>query len=591
MALEKTFSTLSGEVYTAARTEYEIASLSSSDVTILFLGLAVLLGAAHAFGELARRIGQPVVVGEMFAGLLLGPTCLGAVAPGVQRWLFPVEGPAAIALDAVVALAVALVLLIAGLEVNLSSAARQGRAAILVALAGLTAPLTIGGALAWFAPDWWGMPPGGVAESFAIFFGAALAVSALPVIAKVLLDLDLFQTDFGMLVLIAATINNLLAWLIFSVVLGSRSGEHTLVYTLLLTIGFVVATLSLGRWAADKALIWVQAHLSWPGGVLGFLLLSCLVGAAATGAIGIHAIFGAFLAGVAIGDSPHLREQTRHIMHRFVEGVLAPIFVASIGLEVNFIANFRPALVLRVLALGMALKISACWLAGRAGGLRNGEAWAVGWAMNARGELGIVLGLLAWQAGVIRERLFVALVTLAVVTSALAGPMIQRLLRRGRVWSFSSALDGLVCVPDLDAATPEAAITTLAGLAARHAGIAPESAVTAVLEREAEMGTSLGHGIAVPHARIEGLKNAVVAVGLAPRGIAFDGVDLEPTRVVFLILTPFRETDTQLQIMAAIARVGREPRLLAEIERARTPTALLAALRVADALTPLGNSG
>jgi len=565
--------------------------LSSSDVTILFLGLAVLLGAAHAFGELARRIGQPVVVGEMFAGLLLGPTCLGAVAPAVQRRLFPAEGPAAIALDAVVALAVALVLLIAGLEVDLSSAARQGRAAILVALAGLLAPLAVGGALAWLAPNWWGMPPGGTAGSFAIFFGAALAVSALPVIAKILLDLDLFQTDFGMLVLIAATINNLLAWLTFSVVLGSGSGEQTLAYTLLLTIGFVVATLSLGRWAADKALIWVQAHLSWPGGVLGFLLLSCLVGAAATEAIGIHAIFGAFLVGVALGDSPHLREQTRHIMHRFVEGVLAPIFVASIGLEVNFIANFRPALVLRVLALGIALKVGACWLAGRAGGLRNGEAWAVGWAMNARGELGIVLGLLAWQAGVIRERLFVALVTLAVVTSALAGPMIQRLLRRGRVWSFSSALDGLVCVPDLDAGTPKEAILTLASLAARHAGISPETVVAAVLEREAEMGTSLGHGIAVPHARIEGLKSAVVAVGLAPRGIAFDGIDLEPTRVVFLILTPFKETDTQLQIMAAIARLGREPRLLSEIQQAKTPTALLAALRVADAQTPSGKPG
>ena len=99
--------------------------MSSHDVTTLFLGLAMLLGAAHAFGELARRIGQPVVVGEMLAGLLLGPTCLGAAAPALQRRLFPTEGPAAIALDAVVALAVALVLLIAGLEVDLSSAARQ----------------------------------------------------------------------------------------------------------------------------------------------------------------------------------------------------------------------------------------------------------------------------------------------------------------------------------------------------------------------------------------------------------------------------------------------------------------------------------
>jgi mannitol/fructose-specific phosphotransferase system IIA component (Ntr-type) len=211
------------------------------------------------------------------------------------------------------------------------------------------------------------------------------------------------------------------------------------------------------------------------------------------------------------------------------------------------------------------------------------ESWAVGWALNTRGELGIVLGLLAWQAGVIRERLFVALVVLAVATSALAGPMIQRLLRRGRVWSFSSALDGLVCVPDLQAATSYQAIRNLAGLAASHAGIDPDATIAAVLERESEMGTGLGHGIAVPHARIDGLKGAVVAVGLAPHGIAFDGIDLQPTRVVFLILTPLADTELQLQILAAIARLSREPRLLEEIERATTPTALLAALRVADA--------
>jgi Kef-type K+ transport system membrane component KefB/mannitol/fructose-specific phosphotransferase system IIA component (Ntr-type) len=556
--------------------------LHSHDITILFLGLALLLGAAHALGELARRIGQPVVVGEMIAGLLLGPTCFGALAPEAQQWLFPREGPAAVALDAVVALAVALVLLIAGLEVDLSTVSRQGRAAIAVGLAGLAVPLSVGGFWAWYAPDWWGMPPRGEPASFAVFFGAALAVSALPVIAKIFLDMGLFQSDFGMLVLVAATINNLLAWLTFSVVLGGEISQNPVWYTLALTVGFVVATLTIGRWAADKVLVWVQAHLSWPGGVLGFLLLSCLVGAAATEAIGIHAIFGAFLVGIAVGDSPHLREQTRHIMHRFVEGILAPIFVAAIGLEVNFAANFRPALVCRVVALGIAVKVLGCWFAARSTGVRGGEAWAVGWAMSARGELGIVLGLLAWHAGVIRERLFVALVTLAFVTSGMAAPMLQRLLRRGRSWSFNSAPDRILCVPDLDAADSKEAIVKLSTLAARHVGLDPEEVAAAVLVREASMGTGLGHGLAVPNARLPSLKTALVAVALTPQGLAFDGLDPEPVRVIFLVLTPDSEPETQLQILAAVARIAREPRLIHEIGLARTPTALLAALRVAD---------
>jgi Kef-type K+ transport system membrane component KefB/mannitol/fructose-specific phosphotransferase system IIA component (Ntr-type) len=556
--------------------------LDSDNITVLFLGLAVLLGAAHALGELARRVGQPVVVGEMVAGLLLGPTCFGALSPGAQQWLFPREGPAAVALDAVVALAVALVLLIAGLEVDLSTVWRQGLAALAIGLSGLVVPLAIGGVWARYAPEWWGMPAGGEPTFFALFFGAAMAVSALPVLAKIFLDMGLFQSDFGMLVLVAATINNLLAWLTFSVVLGNQTGDHPLGYTVGLTVGFAVLALTVGRWAADKALVWVQAHLSWPAGVLGFMLLSCLVGAAATEAIGIHAIFGAFLVGIAIGDSPRLREQTRHIMHRFVEAVLAPIFVAAIGLEVDFASNFRPGLVCRVVVLGIALKVVGCALAARLSGVRGREAWAVGWAMSARGELGIVLGLLAWHAGVIRERLFVALVVLAVLTSGLAAPMLQWLLRRGRAWSFSSALDRLICIPDFAAADSREAIVKLSAVAARHVGLEPDGVAAAVLNREAIMGTGLGQGLAVPHAQLPSMKGAVVVAAVARQGVAFEGIDSEPVRLIFLILTPVSAPETQIEILAAVARIAGKPALRREIAEARTPTDLLAALRVAD---------
>lgn len=556
--------------------------MHSSDITILFLGLAVLLGAAHTFGELARRMGQPVVVGEMIAGLLLGPTCFGVIAPGAQQWLFPHEGPAAVALDAVVALAVALVLLIAGLEVDLSTVWRQGTAALAIGMTGLAVPLALGGAWAWYAPDWWGMPVGGRPAHFAAFFGAAMAVSALPVLAKIFLDMGLFQSDFGMLVLVAATINNLLAWLAFSVVLGSQTGDHPLTYTVGLTVTFVVLTLTIGRWIANKALVWVQAHLTWPAGVLGFLLLSCLVGAAVTEAIGIHAIFGAFLVGIAIGDSPRLREQTRFIMHRFVEGVLAPIFVAAIGLEVHFATNFHPGLVLRVVIVGIALKVLGCSLAARLSGLPGREAWAVGWAMSARGELGIVLGLLAWHAGVIRERLFVALVVLAVVTSGLAAPMLQWLLRRGRAWSFSSALDRIICIPDFAATDSREAIENLSTVAANHVGLEPDVVIAAVLNREAIMGTGLGQGLAVPHAQLPSIKGAVVVAAIARQGVQFDGLDSEPVRLIFLILTPEAAPETQIEILAAIARIAHKPHLIRDICLAQTATDLLAALRVAD---------
>ena len=566
-----------------------MGDLHSQDLTTFFLGLAVLLAAARGLGELARRLGQPAVVGEMLAGLLLGPTALGALAPDLLASIFPRHAPAAIALDGVVALAVALLLLVAGLEVDLSSIRRQGPAALAVALAGLLVPMAVGSALAWMSPGWWGIPTGVEPGAFAITLGAALAVSALPVVAKILLDLDLFRTDVGMLALVAATLTNLLAWLAFSVVLGGREGGNPVAVTVGLTVGFTVLVLTVGRWAADRALPWAQAHLAWPAGVLGLLLAAGLAAAALAEAIGIHAIFGAFLAGIALGDSPHLRAQTRQLLHRFVEGALAPIFVAAIGLEVNFLANFRPGLVLAVLAVGMAIKVLPCALAARLGGVQRAEAWSVGWAMGARGELGIVLGLLAWQAGLIGEDLFVALVALSVASTAAAGPMLSRLLRRGKSWSLGTSLDARSCVPDLRADDTPGAIRELATVAAGRAGLDPGRVAEAVLAREAAGGTGIGHGAAVPHARIAGLSAPVVVVGLSRTGLGFDAPDEEPVRLVFLVLTPSSDHGAQVQILASIASLVRDEPMRRQALAARTATELLAALRVAEALAHPGH--
>ncbi len=561
-----------------------MGELTSADLTVFFLGLSTLLGAAHLCGEIARRLGQPAVVGEMVAGLAFGPSCLGWVLPEFQQWLFPHQGGAAVALDAIVILAVALLLLVAGMEVDLSTVWRQGKAALYVGLAGLLVPLAVGGTLAWFTPQWWGMPAGASPWQFAVFFGVALAVSALPVIAKILMDLDLFKTDFGMLALVSATINNLLAWLIFSVLMGAGDQERPIMHTVVLTLALAIAFLTAGRWAINRALPWIQAHLEWPGGVLGFVIVVGLASAAAAEAIGIHAIFGAFLAGIALGDSPHLREHVRHVVYRFVEGILAPIFVAAIGLEVNFVANFHPGLVLSVLLLGAAVKVLGCSWAARLGGLRSTEAWGIGWAMNARGELGIVLGLLAWEAGFIRERLFVALVVLALATSGAAGPMLKRLLRRERAWSLGTLLDVRACNPGLIAKTAADVIHQLGSLAAERAGLDSRTVVDAVLDRESLMGTGLGHGVAVPHARLAELHAPVVVVGTVPAGVDFEALDDTPVRLVFLILTPESEPVAQIQILRGIAHLCQDSQLREEAMASQNPTALLAALRVAQTL-------
>lgn len=561
-----------------------MGELAGTQLTQFLLGVAVLLACAHAFGELARRIGQPMVIGEMMAGLLLGPTFFGWLAPEAQHWLFPHSGAAATALDGIVILAVTLLLMVAGMEVDLSSVWRQGRATVSIAAWAALAPLLVGTLVAWLNPTFWGMPADGQRATFAIFLGTALAVSALPVIAKILLDLDLFQSDFGALVLVSATLCNLVAWLMFSIVLGGEDSGLPIAGVIALTVSFAVAMLTVGRWIADRALGWVQAHLSWPSGVLGFMLIAGLLGAAVTDAIGVHAIFGAFLTGIALGESPHMREQTRQVVHRFVEGILAPIFVAAIGLEVNFITNFHPWLVPSVLILGTATKVLSAWAGARLAKCDSMEAWGVGWALNARGELGIVIGLLAWESGIIRERLFVALVALAIVTSAMAGPMLKWLLRLQRVWSLSDLIDSRSCLPGMTETTAEAAIVRLCALAAERSKVDPELVAKAVLTRERFMGTGLGNGIAVPNARLDGLTAPVVIAGTTEQGLAFEGIDDQPVHLIVLILTPSADPASQLQILSAVGRLAQSKRLVREAIAARSPVELVGVFKVAEVL-------
>ncbi len=526
-----------------------------------------MLGLARFFGELFNRFRQPAIVGEILAGLLLGPTVLGLIAPDVFGNLFPSSGSVAIAYSAIINLAVVLLLLIAGLEIDLSILWRQGKAAILISVFGTAVPFILGFTVAFLFPAFWGIEPGADTLTFSLFFGTALSISALPVIAKIMMDLNLFRTDVGMLVMGAAMFSDLVGWIVFSIVLGmmnAHAAEDVAHHgglgtgaTIGLTLLMVLFTLTLGRWLVHRTLPWIQARLSWPGGVLGFTLVITFLGAAATEAIGIHAIFGAFLAGVAIGDSTHMREQTRSILHRFVTYIFAPIFFVSIGLEADFVASFNLLLVLGVLLVAFAGKIAGCMIGAHWGGLSMRESLAISFGMNARGAMEIILGLLALQFGVIQDEMFVALVVLALLSSIVSGPLMDLFVDRPRQWKLEDLLMGSLFLPDLKAATPEEVIVELAQ-ATRSSGLDPETVARAVLDRERLMGTSLGHEVAVPHARLEGLKKPVLVLGHSSQGIDFDEPDGLPTRLVFLLLTPALDMTSQIQIMGQIARLFKD---------------------------------
>ena len=417
-------------------------TMGHEEVTVFFLSLAILLGLARFLGELARKYRQPSVLGEILAGVLLGPTVLGYINHDWFAFLFPDTGATAIAFHGLVTMSVALLLLVAGMEVDLSVALKQGKAAIFVSIAGVALPFFMGSSLAYGLPDMFHYDGGKDLLPFALFVGIGLSITALPVIAKILMDLNMLKSDIGMLIMAAAMINDLIGWIGFAVILaliqpavdaaGQAAAAPTvgLLGTMGLTLLFIGLMLTVGRLFFHRVLPFVQIHTSWPGGVLSFVLVVALLCAALTEYIGIHSIFGAFIAGVAMGDSHHLRERTRDNIHQFITNIFAPIFFASIGLGVNFVEGFNIWLVLLVLSIALVGKIGGCYLGARAAGMQVRERWAVGFGMAAQGAMGIILGQLALNQGLITESLFVAIVIMALVTSLLSGPQLRGSCRR-----------------------------------------------------------------------------------------------------------------------------------------------------------------
>lgn len=599
--------------------------LTPKEITVFLLALAVLLGAARLLGELAKKFGQPTVLGEILAGVLLGATVLGNFAPDAFNGLFPetfydhqsgtpvyydkidpetgqrytqtVTDPSTgqeievgipdkydeqgqlskdgkvpsfvkVGLESFFVLCVCLLLLVAGLEVDLSIVTRQGKAAVAVSLMGMVIPFVIGFgvayALAVSAPSLIGYNvESDKALPFALFLGIAMSITALPVIAKILLDMNMFKSDMGMLIMSSAMVNDLLGWIGFAMVLAMilPEGESalSLQFVIPATLVFVGFMLTGGRWLANKAIPWVQAHSSWPGGILGFVFVLALLCAALTEWIGIHAIFGAFLAGIAIGDSRHLTARTRETIEQIITYIFAPIFFAGVALRVDFYEGFDLAIVLIVLVIAIIGKVVGCYLGAKIAGMDKRESLAIGFGMSARGAMEIILGQIALTYGLIDQELFVAIVIMAIATSVIAGPLMQKALDRRQQKKFADLLSSKAFVSRLKAVTRRDAIKELSEVAAPLVGLEAQAIDRAVWERELTMSTGVGNGIAVPHGRITGLTKPQLIVGVSPPGIDFDAGDGLAAEIVCMLLTPEDDQLTQIEMLRAVAEALSDP--------------------------------
>ncbi len=531
-------------------------NFSKNEITVLLLGIAAMLFAARLFGEIFRRLRLPSMTGEIVAGIIIGPTLLGRAAPEFYRWIFPGASRVGIVEEGLAQLSMIFLLFIAGMEVNLSSALYQGRTVLRVSFLTILIPFIFGAATAWFAPSLFGAQRNTI---LTLFIGIAMSITALPIVAKILMEQKLIQTDFGMLVLASALLNDLAGWILFSIIIHMMNtggvDAVSLLITAVLTVSTSVVIITAGRYIINRSLPWIQAKTEWPGGVISITIILGLLFSALTEVLGAHAIFGAFLAGIAVGDSPHFTRHTRDIIAQFVNNFFTPLFFVSIGMMTDFAVNIDIVLVLVLLALTYAGKMSGAFLGGYFSGMERRESLAVGGAMSATGTMQIILALIAMNYRLIGRDIFASLVFVAVFTSLVGSPLMRLFLKSKKTMNLLDFTEKRLFISSLASRNREGAIAELVAKAALKTGVPADFIAEKVIERENLMGTGIGFGIAVPHARMKEITSTVIVTGKSAAGIDFNAPDGKPAHIIFLVLTPYDDPEAQIKALSEISNI------------------------------------
>jgi Kef-type K+ transport system membrane component KefB/nucleotide-binding universal stress UspA family protein len=470
-------------------------------IFLLLLQMAVLLLAARLGAELCRRMALPAVLGELAAGIVLGPSVLGSVAPQLFSQLFPPNPGQFLLLDAVGTLGMVLLMLLTGLETDLRLLRNLGRAALIASTMGMVFPFATGFGLGLFMPESYLAQPDR-RILFSLFLATAMAISAMPVIAKILHDLDLTRRNIGVVILSAGVVDDTAGWLVLSVIAGLASHGQVrlgqLLFTLLLT-GAFVAVAGFVLYPAARKLIALTRRFRTPDSDLVVLIVVTLLCGAATEWIGIHAIFGAFIAGTLFRQVAELSTDAVRRLESFVYAVLAPVFFATVGLKVNLLSLESWSVLGLVLTIACLGKLIGCTVGSIWGGLRFWEGLSIAVAMNARGAMELVVATIGLSMGILNQQMFSIIVMVAIVTTFMAPVGLRLTMRKVRmtedeqkrilVESSKGAFDPArvrVLVPTMGGPNVTGAILLAAGLSQRsvHAvEVLSVKAPTSLLDR------------------------------------------------------------------------------------------------------------
>jgi len=403
------------------------SAASHDEVLQLVVQIALLLAAARLLGGLAQKLNQPSVVGEILAGVILGPSLLSGIFPALGEWIVPQTEVQGFLLEAVGLIGVMFLLIVTGLETDLNLIKRKARTAVGVATGGLVLPFAAGLGLGYLIPDDLLADPT-QRTVFVLFVATALSISAIPVLAKVLMDLDLMRRDIGQTLLAAGMIDDITGWTLLGVVTALASAAALTAGTILTTVGFVLlflaATATVGVWLVNHGLAFVQERFRGHDHMLTLVVVLAFAWGAFSQALHLEPVLGAFAIGIIFGRSPRLPADTIKQLEAIALAVFAPIFFAVAGLKVDITAIFEPRLAwitLGVIAVATFGKVVGAYAGARLlSGQDHWSALAYGSGLNARGALEIIIATIGLSLGILSQTMFSIIVIMAIATSLMA---------------------------------------------------------------------------------------------------------------------------------------------------------------------------
>lgn len=403
---------------------------------LLVAQIVLLIAVGRGLGEIMQRIGQPSVIGELLAGILLGPSLFGWIWPEGQQAIFPKTPEQKAMIDGIAQVGILLLLLLTGMETDLKLVRRIGKAAIAISIAGIVVPFACGFALGEFLPD--ALLPNPQARLVAsLFMGTALSISSVKIVAVVVREMNFMRRNVGQIIVATAVIDDTIGWIIIAIIF-SLASQGTLDFpsvakAVLGTLAFLAVSFTIGRRLVFQLIRWANDTLVSTAPVITVILL--LMGAMAliTHFIGVHTVLGAFVAGILVGESPILTRQIDERLRSLISSFFMPVFFGLAGLSADLSVLRDPHLLMLTALLVLIAsvgKFGGAFVGGTIGGLNYRESLALASGMNARGSTEVIIATIGLSAGVLSQNLFTMIVTMAIVTTMAMPPMLRATLAK-----------------------------------------------------------------------------------------------------------------------------------------------------------------